>query len=214
RAALLAREHRARVEAEGANRAKDEFLATLSHELRTPLNAILGWASILATGKRDPETLGRAVETITRNARAQAELIDDILDVSRIITGRLRLDTRAVSLLPVIEAALDAVSPAAEAKRIDVLSVLDPEAGSGAGDPARLQQVVWNLLSNAVKFTPAEGRVEVRLERVDAEVEIRVTDSGEGIGPEFLPYVFDRFRQADSSTTRTHGGLGLGLAIV
>jgi PAS domain S-box-containing protein len=214
RAELLARERRARAEAEAANRAKDEFLATLSHELRTPLNAILGWASILAAGKRDSATLARAAETIARNARAQAELIDDLLDVSRIITGRLRLDTRAVNLLPVIEAALDAVAPAAEAKRIRLEAVLDPEAGSVAGDPARLQQVVWNLLSNGVKFTPPGGRVEVRLERLDSQVEIRVSDSGEGIRPEFLPHVFDRFRQADSSTTRTHGGLGLGLAIV
>jgi PAS domain S-box-containing protein len=211
---MLRREQVARAEAEAANRAKDEFLATVSHELRTPLNAILGWSHMLRNTKLDQATAARALETIERNARSQAQLVEDILDVSRIITGNLRLDVRAVELPQVIEAATDSVRPAIEAKGIRLESVLDPRAGPVPGDPSRLQQVVWNLLSNAVKFTDRDGRVEVRLDRVDSHVEITVSDTGRGIKPEFLPHVFDRFRQADGTSTRQHGGLGLGLAIV
>jgi signal transduction histidine kinase/CheY-like chemotaxis protein len=204
----------ARREAESASRSKDEFLATVSHELRTPLNAILGWAQLLLTSDVDVEKTRRGLETIARNAKLQAQLIDDLLDVSRIISGKMRLDVRALDLVPVVDAALEAIRPAAEAKQIRLRRVLDPLAGPVAGDPARLQQVVWNLLSNAVKFTPKEGLVEVRLERVNSHVEIIVADNGPGIAPDFLPHVFDRFRQSDASTTRRQGGLGLGLAIV
>ncbi|HEY3135010.1 MAG TPA: PAS domain S-box protein [Blastocatellia bacterium] len=211
---LLKREHAAREEAEGANRAKDEFLATVSHELRTPLNAILGWAHMLSGNRLDTPTRSRALETIERNAKSQAQLIDDILDVSRIVTGKLRLDVQPVELASVVEAAVDAVRPAADAKDIRIETILDPRAGPVSGDPDRLQQVVWNLAANAVKFTNKRGRVQVRLERVDSHVEITVSDTGQGISPEFLPYVFDRFRQADATSTRRHGGLGLGLAIV
>jgi PAS domain S-box-containing protein len=211
---LLLREQAARAEAESANRAKDEFLATVSHELRTPLNAILGWAHMLRSGKFEPEMEARAMETIERNAKAQAQLIEDILDVSRIVTGKLRLDVHPVDLAPVIEQAIEAVRPAAEAKSIRLQPVLDPRAGPISGDPNRIQQVVWNLLSNAVKFTPRDGRVQVRLERVNSHVEIIVSDTGQGISAEFLPHAFDRFRQADGTSTRRHGGLGLGLAIV
>ena len=200
--------------AEEANRTKDEFLATLSHELRTPLNAMMGWAQLLQMNGIDEERRRHGLETILRNGRLQAHLIDDLLDVSRIITGQMRLDVRQVDLAPVIEAAVESVQPAAEARHIRIDRRLDPLAGPVAGDPARIQQVVWNLLSNAVKFTSQGGRVEVRLERVDSHVEIIVTDNGAGISPEFLPHVFDRFRQLDSSKTRKHGGLGLGLAIV
>ncbi len=200
--------------AEESNRARDQFLATISHEMRTPLTAIIGWARLLRTGNLDKESFSRALETIERNARAQAKLIEDLLDTSRIITGKMRLDVRTMELPPVIQAAIDAVRPAVEANAIQLYTVLDPDAGPVLGDPDRLQQVVWNLLSNAVKFTPREGRVQVRLERVNAEAHLTVIDSGKGIKPEFLPYVFDRFRQGDSSTTRTHSGLGLGLAIV
>jgi CheY-like chemotaxis protein len=192
---------------------KDEFLATLSHELRTPLNAILGWAQMLRMTELEPATAARAYETIERNARAQAQLIADLLDVSRIITGKLRLELGAVDLERVIAAVLDTVRPALDAKRISIAVELDPRAGAVRGDADRLQQVVWNLLSNAIKFTPAGGRVGIRLARADGAVEIQVSDSGAGIQPEFLPYVFDRFRQADSATTRSHGGLGLGLSI-
>jgi PAS domain S-box-containing protein len=211
---LLEREQAARASAEAANRIKDEFLALLSHELRTPLNAILGWARMLRTGKFDDATAGRAIETIERNAKAQAQLIEDLLDVSRIISGKLRIDPRPVDPSEVIAAAVDAVRPAADAKRIQLRAILDPLAVSIQGDPNRLQQIVWNLLSNAVKFTPAEGTVQVQLRRADSEIEISVTDTGRGINPEFLPFVFERFRQQDSTLTRTHGGLGLGLAIV
>jgi PAS domain S-box-containing protein len=211
---LLERAQAARASAEAANRIKDEFLALLSHELRTPLNAILGWARMLRTGKFDDATAGRAIETIERNAKAQAQLIEDLLDVSRIITGKLRIDPRPVDPGEVITAAVDAVRPAADAKRIQLRAILDPLAVNIQGDPNRLQQIVWNLLSNAVKFTPAGGAVQVQLRRADSEVEISVTDTGRGINPEFLPFVFDRFRQQDSTLTRTHGGLGLGLAIV
>ena len=214
RAALLAREQEARAQAEAANRAKDEFLATVSHELRTPLNAILGWARLLRTGRLDPETFERAVASVERNAQAQAQLIDDLLDISRIITGKLRLNVQSVELPGVIEAAVDAIRPAAQAKDIRLQILLDSNLGPVLGDPQRLQQVVWNLVSNAVKFTPKGGRVRVTLERIHSHAEIVVCDSGPGIGPEFLPYVFERFRQADPTITRAHGGLGLGLAIV
>lgn len=211
---LLKREQAARSEAEAANRLKDDFLATVSHELRTPLNAILGWASLINRGGLEDETIRTAAEVIERNAKGQAEIINDILDVSRIITGKLRIDPQAVELAPIIEAALDTVHPAAAAKAINLTVSLDRQAGAVLGDPDRLQQIVWNLLSNAIKFTPQEGWIEVRLARVASQVEIQVIDSGMGIDTQFLPYVFDRFRQADSSTTRAHGGLGLGLAIV
>lgn len=204
----------ARLQAEEANRLKDEFLATLSHELRTPLNAILGWSQMLQSQHLSESEAKKALATIERSARAQNQLIEDLLDVSRIITGKLRLDVRAVDLGSVIMAAVDAVRPAAEAKNIRLQTLLDPQAGLISGDPDRLQQVVWNLLSNAVKFTPKDGRAQVRLERINSHVEIVVSDTGKGIEPEFLPHVFDRFRQSDGSMTRRHGGLGLGLAIV
>jgi PAS domain S-box-containing protein len=211
---LLEAAQAARADAEAANRLKDEFLATLSHELRTPLNAIVGWSRILSTGPVDPEDLQEGLAAIDRNARIQARIVEDVLDVSRIISGNLRLDVQRVNMVEVIEAAIAAVIPAAEAKGVRLKKVLDPLAGPVSGDPARLQQVVWNLLSNAVKFTPKGGRVQVLLERVNSHIEVSVIDTGMGIQPEFLPHVFERFRQADSSTTRRHGGLGLGLAIV
>ncbi|HKQ08790.1 MAG TPA: ATP-binding protein [Blastocatellia bacterium] len=211
---LLRREQTARGEAEAANRLKDEFLATVSHELRTPLNAILGWASLLSRRSLDDQTTRNAASVIERNAQGQARIIEDILDVSRIITGKLRIEPEAVELAPIIDAAIDTNSPAATAKAITIVTALDRDADIVLGDADRLQQIVWNLISNAIKFTPENGRIEVELKRVDAQVEIRVSDSGIGIDPRFLPYVFDRFRQADSSTTREHGGLGLGLAIV
>ncbi len=211
---MLKREKSARGEAEAANRAKDEFLATVSHELRTPLNAILGWFHMLRNTKLDEATAARALETIERNAKSQAQLVEDILDVSRIITGNLRLDVRPVELQLIIETAMDSVRPAIEAKGIRLESVLDPQAGPVPGDSSRLQQVVWNLLSNAVKFTDRGGRVQIRLERANSQVAVTVSDTGRGIKREFLPHVFDRFRQADSTSTRQHGGLGLGLAIV
>ncbi|HXG94189.1 MAG TPA: CHASE domain-containing protein [Blastocatellia bacterium] len=233
RAELLAREREARQEAETANRLKDEFLATVSHELRTPLNAILGWAGLLRNGRLDAETAARAYVVIETNAKAQAQLINDILDVSRIITGKVRLEVRQVELAPVVEAAIDSVRPAADAKGIKIKKEIDDQSGLVLGDPDRLQQVVWNLLSNAIKFTPSGGCVEVRLERREVDeslkvnsnepvdsihpssyIEIKVSDTGQGIKSEFLPYVFDRFTQADGSITRKHGGLGLGLAIV
>lgn len=215
RARMLIREQAARAEAEAANRTKDEFLATLSHELRTPLTAILGWSHLLRTNKFNQDHLGRALETIERNARSQSQLIDDLLDVSRIITGKLRLEVHPVELVQIIEAAIESMRPAAEAKGIKFDVVLDRAASRISGDTNRLQQVVWNLFSNAVKFTPPEGRVAVRLERSsDDYAQLTVSDTGQGIDPRFLPFIFDRFRQADGSTTRKHGGLGLGLAIV
>jgi PAS domain S-box-containing protein len=214
RAALAVDNARLYREAQEVNRLKDEFLATLSHELRTPLTAVLGWTRLLGTGQLDEATQARALETIERNAQSQVQLIDDILDVSRIIRGKLRLNVRAADLAPVIESAVDSVRPAAEAKGIRLQVVLDPRAGPVSGDPDRLQQVVWNLLSNAIKFTPKDGRVQVLLARVNSHLELTVSDTGQGIEKKFLPYVFDRFRQADPSTTRKHGGLGLGLAIV
>ena len=197
-----------------ANRLKDEFLATVSHELRTPLTAILGWAHMLRVKRFDEQSSANALETIERNARAQSQLIDDLLDVSRIITGNLRLDVRQVEPGSFIEAAVEALRPAAEAKGVQIRKVMDTGVVSVAGDPARLQQIVWNLLSNAIKFTAKGGLVQVKLERIDSHIEIAVNDTGAGIGPEFLPHVFERFRQADQKTTRHHGGLGLGLAIV
>jgi PAS domain S-box-containing protein len=197
-----------------ANRLKDEFLATVSHELRTPLTAILGWAHLLRTGQLDEKSATRAAETIERNARAQSQLIDDLLDVSRIITGNLRLDVRQLDPGSFIESAIEALRPAAEAKDVRIQKVLDTGLVSVAGDPARLQQVIWNLLSNAIKFTPKGGRVQVRLERINSHIEMAVSDTGAGIAPEFLPHVFERFRQADQKTTRHHGGLGIGLSIV
>ncbi|MBD2102542.1 ATP-binding protein [Leptolyngbya sp. FACHB-261] len=214
RTQLLVQEQKARAEAENLNRLKDEFLSTVSHELRTPLNAILGWSKILQTNRANEATVNRALETIERNARSQAQLIDDLLDISRIITGQLRLNVRTVELLPVIEAAIDTVRPAADAKNLRLQLVLDPAAGPVLGDPERLQQIVWNLFSNAIKFTPKRGRIQVCLQRINSHVEIVVADTGQGISAEFLPYVFERFRQADSSITRSFGGLGLGLAIV
>ena len=197
-----------------ASRIKDQFLATLSHELRAPLNSILGWAQLLRSQRLDEQTGERALRTIVRNTRSLAEIIDDLLDVSRIITGNLKLEARPIALVPIIEAAIDSISLAADAKRIDLNTCVDPAAGLVLGDPNRLQQVVWNLLSNAIKFTPAGGSVEVKLEKTPSEARITVADTGEGISTAFLPYVFDRFRQADSTFTRKHGGLGLGLAIV
>jgi PAS domain S-box-containing protein len=211
---LLALEQTARSEAEVANRLKDEFLATVSHELRTPLNAILGWSSMLNRGGLKEEITRNALTVIERNARSQSEIIDDILDVSRIITGKLQVDARPVELAPIIEAALDTLRPAAVAKSITLAVSMDEPTGLVVGDQDRLQQIIWNLGSNAIKFTPENGRVEIRLARADSHLELRVSDNGIGIDEQFLPYVFERFRQADSSTTRAHGGLGLGLAIV
>jgi PAS domain S-box-containing protein len=211
---LLAREQAARARSEEAGRLKDEFLATVSHELRTPLNAILGWAHVLRRTERTDPRERHAVEVIERNARAQARVIDDLLDVSRIITGKMRLDVQPLMPASAIEAALESLQPMAEAKGVRVHSVLDSHAGPVSGDLARLQQVVWNLVSNGIKFTPRGGRVEVRLERVDSSVEIVVSDTGEGISPDFLPHVFDRFRQSDATIARRTSGLGLGLAIV
>ncbi|WP_370569764.1 PAS domain S-box protein [Sphaerospermopsis sp. LEGE 00249] len=211
---ILAREKAARTEAEAANRIKDEFLATLSHELRTPLNAMLGWTQLLRSRKFDEATTARALETIDRNSRSLAQLIEDVLDVSRIIRGKLRLNMSSVEIVPVIEAAIDTVRPAADAKHICIESEFDPAVGVVIGDANRLQQIVWNLLSNAVKFTPKGGKVEVKIQRIKSRVQIQVSDNGAGIATEFLPHVFERFCQADSSTTRSHGGLGLGLAIV
>ena len=207
-------EKEARHEVERASRAKDEFLATVSHELRNPLNAILGWTRMLRAGKLDAERAARALETIERNATMQASLVEDILDVSRIITGKLVLKVGAVDLCAVVSSALETVRLAADAKQIRVDLDLDDRLDLAAGDPERLQQVVWNLLSNAIKFTPRGGTVEVRTRRDGEQVELSVRDDGQGIAPDFLPFVFDRFRQADSTSTRVHGGLGLGLAIV
>jgi len=211
---LLESERHARAGAERANRMKDEFLATLSHELRTPLSAILGWSHLLRSRRVGEDELKKGLETIERNARMQTQLIEDLLDMSRITSGKIRLDVQPVMPVTFIESAVETVRPAADAKGVRLDRTLDPAAGPVSGDPARLQQVVWNLLANAIKFTPKGGRVQVILERVDSHVEVRVADSGAGIAPEFLEHVFERFRQADSSTTRQFGGLGLGLAIV
>jgi signal transduction histidine kinase/ActR/RegA family two-component response regulator len=197
-----------------ANRLKDEFLATVSHELRTPLTAILGWAKLMRTDNFDAQLVPRALEIIERSAVAQSQLINDLLDVSRIITGKLRLLAQPVELAPIITAAIDTLRPTADARGVQLEMLLDATAGPVSGDSHRLQQVIWNLLSNAIKFTPKTGRVRVQLGRSDSQVEIVVEDTGQGISQEFLPYIFDRFRQADGSITREHGGLGLGLAIV
>lgn len=214
RESLLESERAARSEAERIGRMKDEFLATLSHELRTPLNAIMGWAQLLQMGPPDPEDIKTGIDAIARNSRMQAQLIEDLLDMSRIVSGKIRLDVQPVRMQEVIDQALDAVSPAAEAKGITLQKTIDHRAGQISGDPNRLQQVLWNLLSNAIKFTPTDGQVHVVLELVKNHIEVSVSDTGQGIASKFLPYVFDRFRQADSTITRTHGGLGLGLAIV
>jgi PAS domain S-box-containing protein len=210
---LLASEKESRRQAEEANRLKDEFLAVVSHELRSPLNAIAGWASLLMMRPLDDQTK-HAIETILRNAETQTQLVADLLDVSRIVTGHLRLNVRSFQLIPVIEAAIEVVQPGADAKSIRIEKALDKTAGPIAGDPDRMQQIFWNLLSNAVKFTPRGGRIQVGMQHVGSHVEIVVADTGKGIDPKVLPFVFERFRQGDSSTTREHGGLGLGLAIV
>ena len=211
---LLRREQLARVEAETANRLKDEFLSTVSHELRTPLNAIIGWSHMLRQGGLDAATIARAQETIERNARVQAQLVEDLLDVSSAIMGKLRLHIGLVDVASVINAAIDCVQLAADAKRIQLAVTLDPSARHVRGDANRLQQVAWNLLSNAIKFTPEGGHIDVRLERAGSNAQIKVRDTGEGIDSNALPFIFDRFRQADGTSTRRHGGLGLGLAIV
>ena len=211
---LLEREQRARHEAQAANRAKDEFLATLSHELRTPLNAILGWSRLLSSGNLDAEGSRKAIEIIERNTRLQAQLIEDLLDISRIITGKLRLDLRVVPVGEVVDAAVESVRQSAEAKDIELRCQLDNPEEAILCDTARMQQVIWNLLTNAIKFTPEGGLVRVEATRRDDNVVISVTDTGTGIAADFLPYVFDRFRQQDSASTRAHGGLGLGLSIV
>jgi signal transduction histidine kinase/ActR/RegA family two-component response regulator len=214
RAELLMQAQSARADAEAANRAKDQFLAVVSHELRTPLSPILAWSRMLRAGSLDAASARRALEVIERNASAQAQLIEDLLDVSRIVSGKLRLEVRPVELVPVIEAAMEASRPAAEAKSLRLQTILDPQTGAVSGDPQRLQQIVWNLLSNAIKFTPKGGFVRVTLQRVDSHAEISVADSGQGIGRAAIPHLFERFWQADSGADRRHGGLGLGLAIV
>ncbi|CAN5718319.1 ATP-binding protein [soil metagenome] len=214
RKALLESERAARTAAERMSSIKDEFLATLSHELRTPLNAILGWAQVLRSGTRDGAEVLKGLETIERNARVQTQLIEDLLDMSRITSGKVRLDIQTILPASVIEAAVETVQPSADAKSIRLETFLDPSAGPVSADPGRIQQVVWNLLSNAIKFTPKGGKVQVVFERVNSHVEITVTDTGIGIRPELIPHLFERFRQGDASTTRHYGGLGLGLSIV
>ncbi len=206
-------ERAARAEAERVGRMKDEFLATLSHELRTPLNAIFGWTQLMKGGGIEPKLLAEGIDVIDRNVRAQTRLIEDLLDMSRVISGKLRLDVQYLDPSQSIDAAVETVRPAAEAKGIRIEKILDPQSGPISGDPGRIQQIFWNLLSNAIKFTPRGGKVQVLLERVDSHLEITVADTGQGISREFLPYVFDRFRQADAAANRRHGGLGLGLAI-
>jgi PAS domain S-box-containing protein len=211
---LLGKEQKAREEAQAANRVKDEFLAIVSHELRAPLNAMLGWTRILRTTQVDDATMAHAIEIIERSARTQSKLIEDLLDTARIVSGKLRLDIQPIDLTAVIESAIEVLHPAAEAKGIDVQFAASVGREVITGDPDRLQQIIWNLLSNAIKFTPYQGKVEVRLERADPHVRITVCDTGRGIPGEYLPYIFDRFHQVDSSTTRRHGGLGLGLSLV
>jgi signal transduction histidine kinase/CheY-like chemotaxis protein len=213
RAASLVRERDARQHAEEADRLKDEFLATLSHELRTPLTSILGWASMIRNGEVEGSNASRAIETIERNARSQARLIDDLLDVSRIITGNLRLDLHPLNLAPIVEAGLDALRPTADVKGMKLQTRFQPGQCLVKGDPNRLRQVIWNLLSNAIKFTPRHGSVSIDLTCVESTARLTVRDTGDGIAPEFLPYVFDRFRQAEGSISRKQGGLGLGLAV-
>src|SRR3984957_17415093 len=211
---LASLERAARRSAEEANRLKDDFLATVSHELCNPLNSIVGWAGLLSSGKLNEQTSARAIDAIMRAAQAQDQIISDLLDVSRIISGRLRLDIRPMQLIEVLERAIETLRPAAEAKQIRLQPLLDPAASPMAGDPDRLRQVFWNLLSNAVKFTPKDGRIQIISQRIDSHIEIMVSDTGTGIEPQLLPYVFDRFRQGDSGTNRQNSGLGLGLAIV
>jgi signal transduction histidine kinase/CheY-like chemotaxis protein len=211
---MLAREQEARQQAETANRIKDEFLAVLSHELRSPLNPILGWSRLLRNGKLNATKTAQALEIIERNAKLQSQLIEDLLDVSRILRGKLSLNMAPVNLVSTIKAALETVRLAAEAKSIHIQTIFDPTVGQVLGDSARLQQVIWNLLTNAVKFTPDGGRVEIQLQGIGSQAQIQVRDTGKGISPDFLPHVFEYFRQADATTTRTFGGLGLGLAIV
>jgi signal transduction histidine kinase/ActR/RegA family two-component response regulator len=210
----LSGEQIARAEAETANRLKDEFLATVSHEIRTPLNAIIGWSHLLRTGRLDEATTARAIETIDRNAKTQAQLIEDILDVSRVITGKLQLRNESVDIASVINAAIDSVQLAIKSKDLHLKVTLDPSARHTFGDTGRLQQIVWNLLSNAIKFTPPGGHIEIKVEPTEGNMQLGVADTGQGISPDFLPFIFDRFRQADGTSTRNHGGLGLGLAIV
>jgi PAS domain S-box-containing protein len=211
---LASLERSARRSAEEANRLKDDFLATVSHELRNPLNSIVGWAGLLSSGKLNEQTSARAIDAITRAAQAQDQIISDLLDVSRIISGRLRLNIRPMQLIEVLESAVETMRPAADAKQIRLQALLDPAASPMAGDPDRLRQVFWNLLSNAMKFTPKDGRIQIISQRIDSHIEIMVSDTGTGIEPQLLPYVFDRFRQGDSGTNRQNSGLGLGLAIV
>jgi signal transduction histidine kinase len=213
-ARLFRQAERARAEAERANQAKDEFLAVLSHELRTPLTSMLGWLRLLRTGQLGPERIAQALEVVERNTRTQAQLINDLLDVSRIIAGKLQLDLFPVDLTPIIEESVEAARRDADAKGVELDLAVSAAAGPVLGDPLRLGQIVANLVANAVKFTPAGGRVRVRLAREGAEAVITVTDTGIGIAPELLVHVFDRFRQADSTSTRSHGGLGIGLTIV
>jgi PAS domain S-box-containing protein len=210
---LITREREARAEAETANRVKDEFLAMVSHELRTPLNAIRGWTQLLKSGKLDQPQTERAIETIDRNAKAQVTIINELLDVAGIISGKLKLEMKPIYLAEVLSASLDVVRPAAAAKAIELVAVLDQTAGPVAAEPVRLQQVFWNLLTNAIKFTPKRGRIEVQLERAGSSVVVVVRDNGPGIPASFLPLIFDRFQQADTSARRAHGGLGLGLSI-
>ena len=211
---LLDSERHARGEAEKANRLKDEFLSLVSHELRTPLNAMLGYAQLLLMNQRTPEQVVEAATVIERNGRAQVQIIEDLLDMSRVITGKMRLDVQSVDLCDVVRSAVNTVTPAAAAREINLQVVLDPRAGRILGDASRLEQIFWNLLSNAIKFTPKQGRVQVSLEHVDSHVEVRVSDTGQGIAADLLPFVFDRFRQGDGGTQRRHGGLGLGLSLV
>jgi PAS domain S-box-containing protein len=214
RSVLLGSERAARMEAERANRLKDEFLATLSHELRTPLNAISGWTELLKQEPGDVLTVKEGMGAIERNVRVQTQLIEDLLDMSRITSGKVRLEVRSINLADVIHAAIETVAPAALAKGVTIEPIVDPQSGMISGDPGRLQQVIWNLLTNAVKFTPKGGQVQVLLEQVDSHVQVSVTDTGEGIPSDFLPHIFERFSQADGSPSRRHGGLGLGLSIV
>ncbi len=214
RSRLLDAERAARIEVERISLLKDEFLATLSHELRTPLTAVLGWSKILLSRAKDDPQMRRGLETIERNARAQAQLIEDLLDMNRIVSGKIRLDVQKVDVSPIVEEVIQSIGPSVEAKSITLRKTIDPDAGPVLGDSNRIQQIVWNLLTNAVKFTPKAGTIDVVVRRVDSQVEIVVRDSGIGIAKSFLPHLFERFRQADSSSTRKYGGLGLGLAIV
>jgi signal transduction histidine kinase/CheY-like chemotaxis protein len=211
---LLDSERHARGEAERANRMKDEFLSLVSHELRTPLNAMMGYAQLLQLNPRNPEQVTEAANVIARNGRAQVQIIEDLLDMSRVVTGKMRLDVQSVDLCDVVRRAIDTVTPAATAREIELQTALDPRASRIAGDASRLEQVFWNLLSNAIKFTPEQGKVQVSLERVGSHVEVRVSDTGQGIAADLLPFVFDRFRQGDASAQRRHGGIGLGLSLV